>query len=139
MCRWPVTSLACAAHFLVLAILLAGCKSEPPAGSIVTANKNSFRTVVVDSKRPVLVEFWSHRCEPCKQLEPQLEALAKKYPELLVVKVNAEENAGLVEDLGVRMLPTLFVYQDGVAKRRQVGMLKAEELTALVSAYVTAK
>jgi thioredoxin 1 len=139
MLRRSVTPLVNPAHYLVLALLFAGCRNEPPAGSIVRANTDNYRTVVVESKRPVLVEFWSNGCEPCKQLEPHLEALAKKHHDLLVVKVNADENAPLVEDLGVQLLPTLFVYQDGEAKRRQVGAPKPEELSELVSVYVIPK
>ena len=134
MIRWDCASLLCS-----LPLLLAGCESKPTTGSIVTANQDSFRTVVVASKQPVLVEFWSNSCEPCKQLEPHLEALARKHHELLVVKVNADENQPLAEDLGVQLVPTLFVYQNGEAKRRQVGAPKPEELAELVSAYVTPK
>lgn len=105
----------------------------------MTANQDNFRTVVVASKQPVLVEFWSVSCEPCKQLEPHLEALARNHHELLVVKVNAEQNQLLAQDLGVQLLPTLIVYQGGEAKRRQVGAPKPEELAELVSAYVTPK
>ncbi|MGI8979216.1 MAG: thioredoxin family protein [Pirellulaceae bacterium] len=122
-----------------LALLLAGCGGAPPPGVIATADQGNFRRIVVDSKRPVLVEFWSHSCEPCKALEPHLAALAREHHELLVVKVNADENQPLVEDLGVRLLPTLFVYQDGVAMRTKVGAPQPAELAELVSAYVTPK
>jgi thioredoxin 1 len=139
MCRWAVTPLVFAGHVFVLVFLFSGCENQPPAGSIVKADKDNFRTIVVNSNRPVLVEFWSDSCEPCKQLEPHLVALAQKHHELLVAKVNAEENVGLMEHLGVRMLPTLLVYQDGEVKRRKVGAPKPAELTELVSAYVSAK
>ena len=122
-----------------LVLLFAGCGVAPPPGVIATANQGNFRRIVVDSKRPVLVEFWSHSCEPCKALEPHLAALAKEHHELLVVKVNADENQPLVEDLGVRLLPTLFVYQDGVAMRTKIGAPQPAELAELVSAYVTPK
>ena len=105
----------------------------------MTANQDNFRSIVVASKRPVLVEFWSHSCKPCKILEPHLTALAEKHKELRVVKVNSDENPLLAEDLGVQLLPTLIVYQGGEAKRRQVGAPKPEELAELVSAYVTPK
>ena len=122
-----------------LVLLFAGCGGAPPTGAIVSANQDNFRRIVVASKRPVLVEFWSHSCEPCKALEPHLAALAKEHHELLVVKVNADENQPLVEDLGVRLLPTLFVYQDGVAMRTKIGAPQPAELAELVSAYVTPK
>ncbi|MFN0020883.1 MAG: thioredoxin family protein [Pirellulaceae bacterium] len=139
MIFWKGTRNDCAWLIGALALVLAGCESKPSSGSIVTANQDNFRTVVVASKQPVLVEFWSVSCEPCKQLQPHLEALARNHHELLVVKVNAEQNQLLAADLGVQLLPTLIVYQGGEAKRRQVGAPKPEELAELVSAYVTPK
>jgi len=134
-----MTRRDCALLLCALALMGAGCGSQPSTGSIVTANQDDFRTVVIASKLPVLVEFWSLSCEPCKQLEPHLEALARNHHELLVVKVNAEQNQLLAADLGVQLLPTLIVYEGGEAKRRQVGAPKPEELAELVSAYVTPK
>ena len=138
MCRLMIRR-GCASLLCALPLLLAGCESKPTTGSIVTANQDNFRTVVIASKQPVLVEFWSLSCEPCKQLEPHLEALARNHHELLVVKVNAEQNQLLAEDLGVQLLPTMFVYQDGEIKRRKIGFDKPEELPELISAYVTPK
>jgi len=129
------TMLTC----LVLALFSAGCGGGPPPGKIATATQSNFRTVVVDSKRPVLVEFWSHSCQPCKVLEPHLEKLAEDHPELLVVKVNSDENEGLRDDLGVQLLPAMFVYQDGEIKRRKIGFDKPDELAELVSDYITSK
>lgn len=128
-----------AAAGLMLAVFLAGCGGGPPPGKIASATQDNFRTVVVESKRPVLVEFWSHTCQPCKVLEPHLEKLAQEHEELLVVKVNSDENPALAQDLGVQLLPTIFIYQDGEIKRRQIGFDKPEELTELVSKYVTTK
>ena len=123
----------------MLAFLAAGCGGETPPGKIATATQSNFRTVVVDSQRPVLVEFWSHSCQPCKVLEPHLEKLAQEHEELLVVKVNSDENRGLAEDLGVQLLPTMFIYQDGEIKRRKIGFDKPAELAELVSAYISSK
>ena len=105
----------------------------------MTADKDSYRSIVVESKRPVLVEFWSHNCVPCDELEPHLAALAQQHLELLVVKVNAEKNLPLLEELGVQLTPTLLVYQDGEEKRRRSGVRKTEELAELISAFVTPK
>jgi thioredoxin 1 len=136
MLRWSVTRLTLPFSF---SLLLAGCGGEPQTGAIVAANQDNFRSIVVASKRPVLVEFWSYSCKPCKALEPHLVAIAEKHKELLVVKVNSDENPLLVEDLGVQLLPTMFVYQDGEIKRRKIGFDKPDELPELIAAYVTPK
>lgn len=124
---------------IALALLLAGCGGEPPTGVIATANQDNFRSIVGNSKRPVLVEFWSESCVSCKALEPQLAVVAREHHDLLVVKVNADQNQPLAEDLGVQLVPTLFVYQDGVAVRRKVGAPKPAELAEFISAFVTPK
>ena len=135
MHRWPVTLGLGAA----LALLLSGCGGEPATGAVVAATQDSFRSVVVASKRPVLVEFWSHSCQPCKVLEPHLATIAQQHQELLVVKINSDENELLAKDLGVQLLPTLFIYQDGEEKRRMVGFDKPEELAEFISAYISPK
>jgi len=134
--RLPLTRFMIAAS---LAALLSGCAGEPPTGAVISANQDTFRSVVVNSKRPVLVEFWSESCVPCKELEPHLARLAEQHRDLLVVKVNSEENQPLAEDLGVRMVPTLFVYKDGEAVRTKIGPPTPAELGELVSRYVASK
>ncbi len=123
----------------VLGLLFAGCGGEVPTGTVVSADQNNFRSVVVASKRPVLVEFWSESCKPCKVLEPHLVTIAQEHQELLVVKVNSDENPYLRDDLGVQLLPTLFIYHNGEQKRRKIGFDKPEELDELISAYITSK
>ena len=136
MPRWSFSLLAL---FSALVLFLAGCGGEVSTGSVVSATQDNFRSVVVASKRPVLVEFWSESCKPCKMLEPHLVSIAQEHQELLVVKVNSDENPDLRDDLGVQLLPTLFIYQDGEQKRRKIGFNKPEELDELISAYITSK
>ncbi len=65
-------------------------------------------------KRPVVVDFWAEWCEPCKTLMPLLEKIAKEYEgAFLLAKVNADEQQGIAQQLGVRNLPTVMVIQDG--------------------------
>jgi putative thioredoxin len=65
-------------------------------------------------KRPVVVDFWAEWCEPCKVLMPLLEKIANEYQgAFLLAKVNADEQAGIAQQLGVRNLPTVMVIQGG--------------------------
>lgn len=123
---------------LLASLFAAGCGEGPAPGEVVAVNKSSFRSVVIGSKRPVIVEFWSLNCEPCKALEPHLAALAKTHEDLLVAKINSTDNEEIVEEYGVRLVPTVMVFQDGEIMRRQVSP-KPHELAELVAPYVAAK
>lgn len=123
----------------LLSLLAAGCGDvSPPPGEVVAVNQDNFRSVVIRSKRPVVVEFWTLNCEPCKELEPHLAALAKQHEELVVATINSTQSDEIAEEFGVRVVPTVMVFQDGDVKRRQV-LPKPQELAELVAPYVTAK
>ena len=76
---------------------------------------NAQRYLVEESfKRPVVVDFWADWCEPCKVLMPLLEKLAAEYQgQFLLAKVNADQQQGLAQQMGVRSLPTVMVIKDG--------------------------
>lgn len=131
----PQTPPVCAACWWALGFVLAGCWAEPPAGSMVRANGDSFRNIVIDSRRLVLVEFGLDSCKACKYRD----ALTKKHDEQLVVKVNADENEPRVKVQGVQLWPTLVVYHGGERNRRRAGAPKPENLAEIVSTFVTAK
>ncbi len=83
---------------------------------IVNVDQTSAQQLLIDEsfKRPVVVDFWADWCAPCKQLMPILEKLANEYAgAFLLAKVNADEQQGLAEQLGVRSLPTVMVIKDG--------------------------
>ena len=120
-------------------VLLAGCGGTAPPGAVVDVDKYNFRSVVIKSKRPVLVEFWSHSCEPCKALEPKLISLAKEHAEVVIAKVNSEENEAIALEYGIRVLPTLFVFRDGEIVRRHTGAPTDKELADLIAPYARSK
>jgi thioredoxin 1 len=89
-------------------------------------NKDNFETEVVESREPVLVDFWGPQCKPCLVLLPALEKIERDYAgRLKITKVNAVENRMLCAKLRVMSLPTFLLYKDGVEAKRLVG----EELT----------
>ena len=76
---------------------------------------NAQRYLIEESaRRPVVVDFWADWCEPCKVLAPVLEKLANEYQgQFLLAKVNADQEQGLAQQLGVRSLPTVMILKDG--------------------------
>ena len=123
----------------LLLFFAGGCLDmPPPAGVVVEVSKDNFRSVVIRSKRPVVLEFWSLNCDTCAGLEPHLASLARKHEGLLVAKINSLENEEIAGEYGVRLVPTVFILQDGDIIRRQVSP-KPEELADLVAPYVSSK
>ncbi|AKK07371.1 thioredoxin [Corynebacterium mustelae] len=82
--------------------------------SIVTITEQNFRTEVVESDKPVLVDFWAEWCGPCKKLNPVIEEIAAEYSDKLVVgKVNVDQERNLAAMFQVMSIPTLIVYKNG--------------------------
>ena len=83
---------------------------------IVNINEQNASAMLIEEshKRPVVVDFWADWCAPCKTLMPMLEKIAKEYEgAFLLAKVNADEQPGIAQQLGVRNLPTVMVIQGG--------------------------
>ena len=76
----------------------------------------------------VLVDFWAPWCQPCKVQEPILEELAQELSELSFLKLNIDDNRYLSQKLGVRNIPTLVLYDNGVEIKRFVGVQSKEIL-----------
>ena len=83
---------------------------------IVNIDETNASALLIEEshKRPVVVDFWADWCEPCKVLMPMLEKIATEYQgAFLLAKVNADEQQGIAQQLGVRNLPTVMVIKDG--------------------------
>ncbi len=85
-------------------------------------NRDNFESEVLQSKEPVLVDFWGPQCKPCLALMPAVEELEKDYAgRLKVTKLNASENRMLCAKLRVLGLPTYLFYKDGAEVNRLTG------------------
>jgi putative thioredoxin len=108
--------------------------------ALTPATLDNFQQIVLQASRdkPVLVDFWADWCAPCKALEPILSQVAAQLADRLsVVKVNADQEAGLAAQFAVRGLPTLMLFSGGRPVGQLVGAQPAERILALVSPHLT--
>jgi thioredoxin 1 len=88
----------------------------------IELNRDNYESKILNSKEPVLVDFWGPQCKPCLALMPLLESIEKDYTgKLKVAKVNATGNRMLCARLRVMGLPTFLFYKDGVETNRLTG------------------
>ena len=103
----------------------------------VKVTDQSFQSAVLDSKTPVMVDFWAEWCGPCRQIAPALEELANEYEgKLTVAKVNIDENPQVPTKYGVRGIPTLMIFQNGQVAATKVGSLPKGKLVEWLNSVV---
>lgn len=88
-----------------------------------TITKANFKKEVVESDKPVLLDFWASWCAPCRMLSPAIEQLSEQYSGRAVIgKVNIDEERELAERFGVMSIPSVFVIKDGKVLESAVGV-----------------
>jgi thioredoxin len=106
---------------------------------VVTVTEATFDRVVLQAQLPVVVDFWAGWCPPCKWLDPVVEDLAiEQAGRLLVAKVDADENPGLVRRYGTLSLPSLLVFVDGVERARIIGARPKRRLLTELAEFLPA-
>jgi len=103
------------------------------SGQIIHVSDGSFEEDVLKSEQPVLVDYWAEWCGPCKMIGPILEEVSAEYAgRLKVAKLNIDENPGTPPQYGIRGIPTLMLFKDGVVEATKVGALSKSQLTAFI-------
>ena len=105
-------------------------------GKAIVINDANFDEII-NSEKPVLVDFWAEWCGPCKMIGPVVEELAGDYEGRAVVgKLNVDENPSVTARFGVRSIPTLLVFKGGQVVDKQVGAVPKSVLAQKLAAQV---
>jgi thioredoxin 1 len=98
-------------------------------GNVLKVDQANFEKIVLNSKTPVLVDFWAEWCGPCRTLGPVLEQVATEVGETAtIVKVNVDENGELAQQFGIRGIPTMIFFKAGEAAKTLVGVQPKDEI-----------
>jgi thioredoxin 1 len=104
--------------------------------SVKEVSDRSFQHEVLESEKPVLVDFWAPWCAPCRILAPTVEAIAEQYSEsAAVVKLNVDLNPSTAEAFNVRGIPTLILFSGGKEVERLIGATSKEVISRMVEKY----
>ena len=98
----------------------------------ITIDKNNFEEEVVNSTKPVLLDFWASWCGPCRMVSPIVDEIAQEHPEIKVGKVNVDEQQELAAAFSVMSIPTLFVLKDGKIVKQATGARPKEQIREML-------
>ena len=100
--------------------------------SVNHVTKENYRKEVLESTKPVLLDFWASWCGPCRMLSPVVEAVAEERPDIKVCKINVDEEQELALQFNVSSIPTLVLMKDGRVADRSVGFRPKEAILSML-------
>lgn len=100
--------------------------------AVISITKENFTTVVLESDKPVLLDFYATWCGPCRMVSPLVDEIAEEHPEFTVGKIDVDVEGELAQRFGIVSIPTLIAMKDGKVMRQTVGYAPKDELLAMM-------
>ena len=100
--------------------------------AVMTITKENFQKEVLESTKPVLLDFWASWCMPCRMLSPLVDEISEENDGVKVGKINIDEQRELASAFGIMSIPTLVVMKDGKAVNQSVGVRPKQQIAAML-------
>jgi len=101
--------------------------------SVITITKENFNKEVLESAKPVLLDFWASWCGPCRMVSPIIDEIAAESPGIKVGKINVDEQNELAANFNVMSIPTLVVIRDGKVVNKAVGVRPKQQILSMLA------
>ncbi len=98
----------------------------------ITITKDNFSSKVLESDKTVILDFWATWCGPCRMIAPILEEIAEEREDIIVGKINVDEERELSREFGIMSIPTLIVFKNGEVVNKGIGYMPKENILALI-------
>ena len=107
------------------------------SNGVLEVSNDNFESEVVNSEKPVLVDFWAEWCGPCKQIAPVVEEIAGEHSDKLkVCKMDVDANRETAVQFGIRSIPTLLIFKNGEVAGSQIGAVSKQQLLEFLQAEI---
>ena len=100
--------------------------------SVIHINKSNFQNEVLNSEKPILLDFWASWCGPCRMVSPIVDEIAAERSDIKVCKINVDEQPELAARFGVMSIPTLVVMRNGKVINQAVGARPKAQILAML-------
>ncbi len=110
------------------------------SNNIIHTSDSTFQSEVINSEIPVMVDFWAEWCGPCIMIAPVLEQVADEFAgQLTVAKLNVDDNPQTPPRYGIRGIPTLMIFKNGVVEATKVGAVSKTQLTNFIEGIINTR
>lgn len=101
--------------------------------SVITITKENFKSEVLDSDKPVLIDFWASWCGPCRMMAPVIDAVAEELNDVKVGKINIDEESELASAFKIMSIPTIMLVNRGEVVNGVIGVRPKSDILALLN------